>query len=119
MTELDPKALQEAIFAYEASDMWQLAPSVRLYAAIAAYLTNSSPAGDGWQPIETAPRDGSWFLGYLASRYGVENTIDVWHLAKIGGKVFWQNKENIGALDFAPTHWRPLPASPRDEVAHD
>lgn len=64
-----------------------------------------------WQLIETAPLDGSWFLGFRPSRYGVEDTIDVWHLAKNEVGVFWQNAAD-NALDLAPTHWMPLPAAP-------
>jgi len=55
----------------------------------------------GWQPIETAPKDGthvwvSW-----------PNTIqgEAWYLDG-----FWHEHEYRD--DVAPTHWRPLPAPP-------
>jgi hypothetical protein len=75
-----------------------------------------------WQPIETAPRDGSELLGWFP-----------YHArADTGGSVFvirWNNERHHnkpkphfsasgwawGVLDLRrhqPTHWMPLPARP-------
>jgi hypothetical protein len=61
-----------------------------------------------WQPIDTAPRDGSRFLAYLpdeAPRRQIE--------------IAWQNASGVMAVgaqfsfDLTPvTHWMPLPAPP-------
>ena len=64
-----------------------------------------------WQPIETAPKDGTRIL------------IGVWDLgpdvtsARWNG-AFWdmsiQDEEFCGESDFAgPTHWMPLPDPPK------
>lgn len=58
-----------------------------------------------WQPIETAPKDGTSILGY---RDGF-NRISVWWL--------FNNRWNCDASYFSrpllpPTHWMPFPAPP-------
>ncbi len=69
---------------------------------------------DGWQPIETAPKDGTWFLGYRPVT-SIEDTIDVWHwdprAETDGAPGFWVNAADSN-LDNFPTHWRPLPSPP-------
>lgn len=72
-------------------------------------------AGAGeWQPIETAPRDGTWFLGWKEGR-DIEDTVDVWQwdasVETDTGYGFWVNAADSN-LDEHPTHWRPLPAPP-------
>jgi proline-rich tail region repeat protein len=56
-----------------------------------------------WQPIKTAPRDGSWFLG---GAHGCSPIIAYWSGwdldvkdARSGSRVY-------------PTHWMPLPVPP-------
>jgi len=61
-----------------------------------------------WRPIETAPRDGSWFLGWCdswAAPFAVYS-----HKGRYrgyDGRAIHQ--------DFAPTHWMPLPDPPESE----
>lgn len=75
-------------------------------------------AGDGWQDIASAPRDGTeillWFpeevaRGDLARRSGYWN-------GNSGGD--WYDNEwasdGMSALHGTPTRWRPLPAPPRE-----
>ena len=62
-----------------------------------------------WQPINTAPRDGSIILVY-GSFEGMSKTI---------GKAFWiySNWELLGdcaGSTFNATHWQPLPKPPED-----
>lgn len=59
-----------------------------------------------WQPIETAPRDGTEILLY-SETYG----IDVAHFHK--GK--WRTTAGQCDIEY-PTHWLPLPAAPKGEV---
>lgn len=60
-----------------------------------------------WQPIETAPKDGSQVLVYAVRRTGPL----VASAANRTGSQWWA--VNIGCL--WPTHWMPLPAPPSQE----
>lgn len=61
----------------------------------------------GWQPIETAPRDGTTVLLYAPG----------WDSPKTGwtyGKDDWQDcpYSRSGDESYQPTNWMPLPAAP-------
>lgn len=81
---------------------------------------------DEWQPIETAPRDGTWIVVLMsestqdkdmpspcvATARWVRETTKHWEQIRPTKKELveldtshWSNYEN-------PTHWRPLPAPP-------
>lgn len=65
-------------------------------------------AADGWQPIETAPKNGTALL------VGHEQAVfDAWWngSAWVDGTTNFFDDEN----EFSPTHWRPLPAPPAKE----
>ena len=72
--------------------------------------THPQPAiPEGWQPIETAPKDCSDFLAY--------NPMTRKHVV-----VFWKHDAWIfPELVFSSsiTHWMPLPAAPKPENSHD
>jgi hypothetical protein len=56
-----------------------------------------------WQPIETAPMDGTWFLAYceLSDIPRVVRWADKYDRLPIGeSTVCWTSR---------PTHWMPLP----------
>ena len=60
-----------------------------------------------WQPIETAPRDGT--------RVMLIDTFDQWHYigrwnADLGDQGFWEDMSEYAL----PTHWMPLPAAPKE-----
>ncbi|CAN7519707.1 hypothetical protein [Brucella pseudogrignonensis] len=61
------------------------------------------PVADGWLPIETAPKDGTWVLAFYRKEC-------------VPAIVFYDEDtsrwcgQDIGENRF--THWRPLPASP-------
>jgi len=81
-----------------------------------------------WQPIETAPKDGEWFLAY-------GDRIDDDGAPKIGAarwmprtREYWQQTDqktqklvvedesgwDYDLADIAyPTHWMPLPEAPK------
>lgn len=67
---------------------------------------------NGWQPIETAPKDGTWVLLWCRSNNP---------LILVGGysREFLQDYSWEGWIDRyngedvpTPTHWRPLPEPP-------
>jgi hypothetical protein len=66
-----------------------------------------------WQPIETAPKDGTAILIWPAnaSFYGDEATSYVvrWH----DWKEAWIEASGEEYAAFYPTHWMPLPAPPK------
>lgn len=61
-----------------------------------------------WQPIETAPKDGTRLLLCEADQPG-EPCVGWW----IAGQ--WRDMGDIGCDgqdDYQPTHWMPLPMKP-------
>ena len=108
---------REAAMALPPSDFG----SSRAIAAVAALLRAERAAGQGeWQPIETAPKDGTIILisGPRASSKFVEAAY--WGLAprSFGGdKHFpWTTLDETngtnGRAEDSPTHWMPMPAPP-------
>lgn len=88
---------------------------------IAAVLSRMCGPGEvvvqGWQPIETAPKDGSWFL---STRGGVPY-VTSWDDGE--GRFFTFNRsyeairekyEGIADAVWEPTHWQPIPKPPKD-----
>jgi hypothetical protein len=81
----------------------------------------AQPPDPEWQPIETAPKDGTtvlgWIprLGYVARQDCVPMNWSGW-----GGGV-WENTTSGHKLGTEPTHWMPLPPPPSTQetpVAH-
>ena len=62
---------------------------------------------DKWQPIETAPKDGSLFLAYR--KHTTRPLITRWDVSY--GE--WED-DNSGFHVYYLTHWMPLPAPPKD-----
>ena len=67
-----------------------------------------SVEAEGWQPIETAPRDGTWFFAcikdagpYKPRLVHFADAYDRYPINDVGG--CWSR---------APTHWMPLPEPP-------
>lgn len=83
--------------------------------AITAWNTRASPSapvGEGWQPIETAPKDGTLVLAWCVHpfrRYGGEGyegpVIAHWTNHNDGGWTWY-------GLTGQFTHWMPLPQPP-------
>jgi hypothetical protein len=64
-----------------------------------------------WQPIETAPKDGTDFLGYWVDRFDPrhENSCEI----RTRHNLYqWENIFLEAGKDFRPTHWKPLPEPP-------
>lgn len=56
-----------------------------------------------WQPIETAPKDGTSVLVYE----GGHQAVVFW----LGGSAGWSDGEHV---KLSPTHWMPLPPEPEN-----
>jgi hypothetical protein len=72
----------------------------------------------GWQPIETAPKDGTEILIWDGT--WVHTTVRVFNdwLGSSGGVPFFDDDGSDreyapGHLYLAPTHWMPLPEPPK------
>ncbi len=63
----------------------------------------------GWQPIETAPKDGTIILGYWL---GGKHDCAI-HATKFWVGRWWEPNEDYPQSE--PTHWMPLPAAPQKE----
>lgn len=72
----------------------------------------------GWQPIETAPRDGTPVLLTDGKRCAVAGFVPQWHEHKEfvrhakDGDVWRTVREDTGywnTAEFCPTHWQSLP----------
>lgn len=72
-----------------------------------------------WQPIETAPKDGTPILGVQFCKYPSgelypDGAVMMWE----GGSIFKGQWAYMGitvimvAEEYLPTHWMPLPALP-------
>ncbi|MGI9292383.1 MAG: DUF551 domain-containing protein [Pseudomonadales bacterium] len=63
-----------------------------------------------WQPIETAPKDGTWvLLGGCEFGYIIQTAR--WYDWGVQGWE-WGDYSNRG---FKPTHWMPLPEPPKTD----
>lgn len=67
-----------------------------------------------WQPIETAPKDGTWILvtGWDGGLPNPKRYYCTCRFDKDWGS-FLESSDYVACDDF--THWRPLPVSPEDE----
>ncbi|MFT3987164.1 hypothetical protein [Aestuariivirga sp.] len=88
---------------------------------VANVLTALEKAGysiePGWQTMESAPRDGEWFLA-VGGGLGVE--IDIASYNKSVGawnttRYTLDDHDNEPDGYNRPTHWRPLPALPEQK----
>lgn len=70
-----------------------------------------------WQPIETAPKDGTEFQAWIKSQFG-----DWWEpkcrinpnseAFEVWGRVDYDYDGWDNDPEWTPTHWMPLPTSP-------
>ena len=64
--------------------------------------------GDGWMPIESAPRDGTPFWAFEASK--AEPQYVCWWKEDYGG---WEGWQDVSDSEPEPTHFRHLPPPPK------
>lgn len=65
------------------------------------------PEGDGWLPIESAPKDGTHFLAF--QRGGNPDHYECWWHEDWPRSSYWTD---VADSEPEPTHWRPLPNPP-------
>lgn len=92
--------------------------------------TVSGTGGEGWRPIDTAPKDGTRIIIRATMDYTPEtlavrpdldrNWIDVvrWGVHNTDGDQSWVDDDSDWSCSD-PTHWMPLPAPPADERVTD
>lgn len=64
-----------------------------------------------WQPIETAPKDGTKILSFEDDEFAVV----WWQLDRWGKEGQWSVTASRGGWYLSPTHWMPLPNPPEKE----
>ncbi len=72
-----------------------------------------------WQPIETAPRDGSAIIiGCNYHRHGKSQVTLAWYVRGMWAEgMYWDDDEEeflVSQCEFRPSHWMPLPDAPKD-----
>jgi hypothetical protein len=88
-----------------------------IYRAMIDAAPPATEAGDGWMPIETAPKATypETEIRILLWGPSFKNmTVIGWWRGTVSGGI-WFNSEDEGGIGWGeckPTHWRPLPAPP-------
>jgi len=69
-----------------------------------AGLCSPGPAGSVWQPIDTAPKDGTRILLWN----------EIWEAPSTGQYYFegWRIDFSVPPFKYQPTHWMQLPDTP-------
>ena len=65
-----------------------------------------------WRPIETAPKDGTWFLAYVpefACMAWGPHEFCAW-TTDYSGRSYWCETDTSEEIE--PIHWMPLPSPP-------
>lgn len=81
-------------------------------AAITAALAVDGAEPQGWQPIESAPKDGRDVLCYV-SGIGIGQMVLYWTDG------YWREKANGMGLKTDPVVWQPLPLPPAANDGED
>lgn len=80
-----------------------------------------------WQPIETAPKDGTTILIFLPRMKNPIclgrwwDKVELEHGVETYRRAEWMRNgmPAMSTLKFEPTHWMPLPEPPRERIALD
>lgn len=125
MSEIDPELLHEAMcFVYAQPD--GVAVSSVEGGEIVARAIHQDRQRSAWQPIETAPKDGTavdlWAyrgqLGALGLREGERYADCRFCRSNYGTEPYgdprWQGL-NDRYIEVTPTHWMPIPGAPEAE----
>lgn len=77
--------------------------------AVEAWNTRATPESEEWQPIETAPKDGTKVLCAWAKTFHATPHAEVCECGE-EGYWFYSYDGDAPAPDDPPTHWMPLAA---------
>ena len=84
--------------------------------AVRLWNTRTKPSQAGWQPIESAPKDGAPFIAYQNGEiYACRWLIDEPDEGPPAEGWF----DTVNASFEAPTHWMPLPTAPLSQKPQD
>lgn len=84
----------------------------KIAAAIAAYEAVTAESGMEWQPIETAPKDGTNILVYGPHGHGILVVSREPEDRDFNPEFPWDTLDGPAYPATCFTHWRPLPAPP-------
>ncbi len=79
--------------------------------AVAPIKVRTKEVNMEWQPIETAPKDGTFILCYHSSGH-----INVQQYCQ---DKFWRSSIDNAPHIWQPTHWMPLPPPPAKATASE
>lgn len=96
------------------------APLYTLDQLTEAYEAGKRDAIPEWQPIETAPKDGTAFRAYADELVDLDfnpcgSVEAVWNGEEFIGCVWNGQQDTWYGKAINPTHWMPLPAAPKGE----
>lgn len=102
--------------------------TMRRFAALAATLGEAPVAQAAqpvaqWQPIETAPKDGTSILVFPPTWVNKPCSIAKWDTDQYAKKPrpYWRRDDDQGQVSYSrntpPTHWLPLPEAPDAQEA--
>lgn len=79
----------------------------------------STASNNGWQEMDSAPRDGTEILGFWSYLYAGDKTPTYWmeviSWRSTQGGSGWSNAGDIFRIDSF-THWQPLPPTPQVQL---
>jgi hypothetical protein len=113
-TEADIQAAREVAEDWFGPDGWPSLKNESLVTSIARALASARAEDAQWQPIETAPKDGTSILVWS------DDAEDYYLVTWAEGHGAWFNGDVlIGEMHFGgePSHWMPLPLRPRALLA--
>lgn len=98
--------IPEKVYSSIESEIAQITTkAAELEAAIA--VADTAAAEQQWQPIETAPKDGTPILAVSEAHIK-----EGWSPQVIEWSDVWMYSECFDEFMFEPTHWMPIPAAP-------
>lgn len=75
------------------------------------FIMGNSSHTSAWQPIETAPKDGTVILAYIPKTHSHKTWMVSWSKTKLG-EWGWFFELSWRIVGTGITHWQPLPEPP-------
>lgn len=109
----DEAAMREADFVAWQKHKEKYVTNISHYEFRKIWQAAQSASVPQWQPIETAPKDGTWVLLYQG-----EHVFQGYWFNIIEGHERWADHSASGCggyVEAMPTHWMPLPPAPKPQ----